>query len=84
MIGFDVNYGNPTFIKHQKNGYLIPIDLNEDKESEIIDHLAEGIVNYFDNDTSRFNQASYEIAENFTQPVVVQKWNNLISEVLYD
>ncbi|PHK48748.1 accessory Sec system glycosyltransferase GtfA [Staphylococcus edaphicus] len=84
MIGFDVNYGNPTFIKNQENGYLIAIDLNDDKEAEIVDHLAEGIVNYFKNDTRRFHQVSYEIAEKFTQPVIVQKWNQLIKEVLYD
>ena len=29
MIGFDVNYGSPTFIKDARNGYLIPINLIE-------------------------------------------------------
>ena len=29
MIGFDVNYGNPTFISHGENGYLIPIDKDD-------------------------------------------------------
>ncbi|MDG4944085.1 accessory Sec system glycosyltransferase GtfA [Staphylococcus agnetis] len=84
MIGFDVNYGNPTFIKDEQNGYLVPINLNEQKESEIVNHIADGIVRYFEQDTHRFNQVSYEIAEKFTQPVIAQKWKKLISEVLYD
>ncbi|MBV6534215.1 glycosyltransferase, partial [Ursidibacter maritimus] len=30
MIGFDVNYGNPTFINDGDNGYLIPINEKEE------------------------------------------------------
>ena len=35
MIGFDVNYGNPTFISHGENGYLIPID-KDDQDVRVI------------------------------------------------
>ena len=46
MIGFDVNYGNPTFISHGENGYLIPID-KDDQDVEVITNLCEKIVQYF-------------------------------------
>lgn len=84
IIGFDVNYGNPTFIRNQKNGYLIPIDLNEQAEDDIINHIANNIVRFFESDISQFHEVSYKIADKFTQTVVIQKWNNLINEVLYD
>lgn len=84
IIGFDVNYGNPTFIRNQKNGYLIPIELNEQAEDDIINHIANNIVRFFESDISQFHEVSYKIADKFTQTVVIQKWNNLINEVLYD
>lgn len=84
IIGFDVNYGNPTFVRNQKNGYLIPIDLNEQDEDDIINHIANNIVQFFESDISHFHEVSYKIADKFTQTVVLQKWNNLINEVLYD
>lgn len=34
IIGFDVRYGNPTFIDDGKNGYLIPMDGTHDSKRE--------------------------------------------------
>ncbi|PTI35445.1 accessory Sec system glycosyltransferase GtfA [Mammaliicoccus vitulinus] len=84
LIGFDVNYGNPTFIKEKENGYLIPIKLSIESESEIVGKIAESIVLFFENDINYFHEASYKVAEQFTQDVVKIQWNNLIEEVLYD
>ncbi|MES5935916.1 accessory Sec system glycosyltransferase GtfA [Mammaliicoccus lentus] len=84
LIGFDVNYGNPTFIDDQKNGYLIPIKLNVESESIIVKKIAEAIIQFFENDTNYFHEASYKIAEQFTQSSVKNQWNDLIEEVLYD
>ena len=84
LIGFDVNYGNPTFIEDKENGYLIPIKLNVESEAEIVAKIAEAIVLFFENDTNDFHEASYKVAEQFTQDAVKIQWNNLIEEVLYD
>ncbi|MGW7830645.1 accessory Sec system glycosyltransferase GtfA [Staphylococcus xylosus] len=84
LIGFDVNYGNPTFIKDKENGYLIPIKLNVESESEIVAKIAEAISLFFENETNDFHEASYKIAEQFTQDTAKILWNNLIEEVLYD
>ena len=84
LIGFDVNYGNPTFIEDKENGYLIPIKLNVESESEIVEKIAEAIILFFENDTNDFHEASYKVAEQFTQDAVKIQWNNLIEEVLYD
>lgn len=34
MIGFDVPYGNPTFIDNKENGYLLPYDEDWPEEKE--------------------------------------------------
>ncbi|WP_436855889.1 accessory Sec system glycosyltransferase GtfA [Staphylococcus caeli] len=84
MIGFDVNYGNPTFIKDQENGYLVPISLNEESEAEIINKITEKILQIFKNNHNHYHVKSYEIAEEFTQSAIVEKWNDLINEVSND
>ena len=84
LIGFDVNYGNPTFIEDKENGYLIPIKLNVESESEIVGKIAEAIIRFFENDTNDFHDTSYKVAEQFTQDAVKIQWNNLTEEVLYD
>lgn len=55
MIGFDVDYGNTTFINHNENGYLIPFDKSQQSEQEIGDNLANALVQFFKNDTSSFH-----------------------------
>ncbi|WP_145361864.1 glycosyltransferase, partial [Staphylococcus epidermidis] len=47
MIGFNVNYGNPTFIEDGQNGYLLEKPSKEESIEEITDRMAEKIVQYF-------------------------------------
>lgn len=84
MIGFDVDYGNTTFIKNRENGYLIPIALNEETENEIIEKIANAIISYFKNNINVNHDASYHIAEDFTLAKVQGKWKDLIEEVRND
>ncbi|PTJ79339.1 accessory Sec system glycosyltransferase GtfA [Staphylococcus kloosii] len=84
MIGFNVNYGNPTFIRNQKNGYLIPISLQQDELEDIVTQLANHMVEYFNDGPTDPHQESYEIAEPFMTSHVQVKWLNLIEEVLHD
>ncbi|MEB7779938.1 accessory Sec system glycosyltransferase GtfA [Mammaliicoccus fleurettii] len=84
MIGFEVDYGNTTFISNDENGYLIPINTNEQSEQQIVDNLANAIIQFFKNDQASYNRHSYEIAETFKTEKIRQRWFNLIEEVLYD
>lgn len=84
IIGFDVNYGNPTFIENQKNGYLLPIELNVESEFQIVGKIAESIIKFFENDTNIFHNVSYKKAEHFMLDTIKGKWKDLIEEVLYD
>ncbi|MCJ0917206.1 accessory Sec system glycosyltransferase GtfA [Mammaliicoccus sciuri] len=84
MIGFKVEYGNTTFISDDKNGYLIPININNHSEKQIVDSLANSIIKFFESDRASYHQHSYEIAETYKTQNIKYRWFNLIEEVLYD
>ena len=77
MIGFDVRYGNQTFIKDNENGYLIP-RFEKDDEPAIVAALAEKIVA---SDLDHIHQVSYDIAKGFLTEEIEQKWLNLVREM---
>lgn len=78
IIGFDVRYGNQTFIDHEKNGYLIPVtDRMDGKQRAAL--LAEQIVRLFRQaDLKAFHDRSYEIAEAYMTSEVEKRWENLL------
>ena len=81
MIGFDVHYGNQTFIVPDENGYLIPYDKTLSME-EKADLIANAMVKLFtEADISRFSEKSYEIAGEYLTEKVVDKWRRLITEM---
>ncbi len=81
MIGFDVRYGNQTFIKDNENGYLIP-RFEKDDEPAIVAALAEKIVAFFNrSDLDHIHQVSYDIAKGFLTEEIEQKWLNLVREM---
>ncbi|MBP2058870.1 accessory Sec system glycosylation protein GtfA [Lactobacillus colini] len=76
MIGYDVPYGNPTFIDNNKNGFLLPYnnDWSSDKKISI---LSEAIVKLFTKDNHEmveFRKHSYEIAQNYLLDKIATKW----------
>ena len=81
MIGFDVPYGNQTFIEEQKNGYLLPYEEDWDthkKESL----LATAIINTFTQPSlKKFHQYSYKIAKSYLTTEVAEKWQRLLGEL---
>ena len=84
IIGFDVPYGNPTFIDDGKNGYLLPYDEDWDVR-EKINKLTEAIVKMFkSSDVPAFNQRSYEIAEPYLLDNVAQEWKKLLEDLKDD
>lgn len=78
LIGFDVRYGNPTFIDHEQNGYLIPVN-NEMEGKERIAKLAECIIRLFtEADLTQFHEHSYKKAEQYLTEKVEERWKDLL------
>lgn len=77
LIGFDVRYGNPTFIEDGANGFLV--DYNEKMNSQTkIDLLAEAIEKLFESDIEQFRDKSYEIAGGYMTEEVEKAWIRLL------
>ncbi len=81
MIGFDVAYGNQTFIADQQNGYLLPYteDWSNSRKEQL---LAEAIVkNFTEADLTSFHEKSYSLAESYLTKNVAKQWQQLIEEL---
>ena len=79
IIGFDVRYGNQTFIDQGKNGYKIPIH-DEMDQKEKITLLSEYLVKMLsEDDMSAFSEHSYEKAKRYLTREVVEKWIELLT-----
>ncbi|MCC9717779.1 glycosyltransferase, partial [Streptococcus agalactiae] len=83
LIGFDVRYGNQTFIKDGENGYLIP-RFDMDDEEAIVEAFKEKVLQLFQQDQKALREASYAIAEGFLTNEVEGKWYNLVKELVQD
>ncbi|MCH4985907.1 accessory Sec system glycosyltransferase GtfA [Macrococcoides goetzii] len=81
LIGFDVNYGNPTFIQNKKNGFLIPYHKDKMSEKEKIMHLKDAIIEYFMRDNHDFSKHSYSIAQLFLEKENIKRWKDFIEEM---
>mgnify|MGYP003303074961 CR=1 FL=1 len=80
IIGFDVRYGNQTFIDHEENGYKIPVH-DRMESSERIEKLAESIVRMFkEADMEAYHKHSYEKAENYLTTEVEKRWATLLKQ----
>lgn len=78
IIGFDVRYGNPTFIDEGKNGYLIPVDENTTQKQKI-EALTDRLVRLFtEDDLDSFHEHSYEKAKGFLTKEVELRWKNIV------
>lgn len=84
LVGFDVRYGNQTFIRDGQNGYLIP-PFETDDEEPIVAALAEKIVAIFDRESlASLHEVSYELAQGFLTSQVEKKWQELVEEMTCD
>ena len=78
IVGFDVRYGNQTFIDDGQNGYKIPIN-DEMDQKEKIKLLSERIVRMFtEDDMDAFSGHSYEKAKEYLTKEVVHRWIELL------
>lgn len=84
MIGFDVPYGNPTFIENNENGFLLPYDedWNEFKKVEL---LTKAIIKLFkESNLNSFSEKSYQIATPYLTQKVATKWKRLLEDLVND
>lgn len=85
MIGFDVRYGNQTFIKDGLNGYLVPYEKNNTPQN--IKSLSQAIIAYNKQSESKqesVKATSYRIAQPFLTDHVKTLWLTLEKEMLDD
>ena len=78
IVGFDVRYGNQTFIDNGENGYKIPIH-DEMDQKEKIALLSDAIVHMLTvDDMEAFSEHSYQLAEAYLTKEVMKRWINLL------
>ena len=78
IIGFDVRYGNPTFIRDGENGYLIPKARPDDLDAmttEYAEKIVQLLTQHSQEDLSR---VSYEVAEPYLDEHIAQRWSDLV------
>ena len=82
IIGFDVRYGNRTFVRDGENGHIIPYD-DETDAKVCIERLTQNIVKMFtEDDLEKCHEISYEIAETFLTKEVEKKWKTIIETLI--
>ena len=78
LVGFDVPYGNQTFIEDGKNGYRVPVPAEADPQ-ELVSGLAEALVRLFtEADRAAFEARSYEKAQEYLSQQAVERWERLM------
>ena len=80
LVGFDARYGNPTFIKDGKNGYLVPYDETMDEDLLVFD-MADKIVSVLESDLESMHQSSYDLAKKYLKPEILEAWRKLLTAI---
>lgn len=85
MIGLNAKYGNHLFICSGENGYLVDYDMEKDiaNQDDLIDRIADRIVKIFadENRMELFHKKSYEIADQYIEACVEEKWIKFVREL---
>lgn len=77
IVGFDVPYGNPTFVDEGQNGHLFEYD-EHTSETDKVQALANMIIKIFtEDDIESFHQHSYDVASKYLDEEVRDKWAHL-------
>lgn len=82
MVGFDVRYGNQTFIADKGNGLLLPYDRLA-TVSEYVNEMSQAIVKLFSSDLAAMSEKSYAIADKYNDKQVAQLWKRVIESELH-
>lgn len=78
LIGFDVRYGNPTFIRHNKNGYLIPAEVTQEVDVMTTQYAQKIVELFTQHNLADVQQTSYDIATPYLIDTVAKRWEELI------
>ena len=78
IVGFDVRYGNPTFILDGKNGYLVPFEGRSDQE--LVEDMAQRLVELSSKDMEDFHSNSYQLARDYLEERILELWNCFLGE----
>ncbi|VTS40312.1 glycosyltransferase [Streptococcus porcinus] len=80
IIGFEVPYGNVTFVEHGKNGFLIPKE-ESDQLDLIVSQFRDAIISiYQEYQIGEWQNHSYTIAEKFLSQTVANDWKEFLKE----
>lgn len=77
MVGFDLRYGNPSFIKDGFNGYLISFEDKNDQER--VEEIAQSLLALSSGDLSRYREASYQLAGSYLEEKILDIWRDFFS-----
>ena len=80
MVGFDVRYGNQTFIAD--NGLLLPYDRLA-TVSDYVNEMSQAIVKLFSSDLAAMSEKSYAIADKYNEKQVAKLWKKVIESELH-
>ena len=78
IVGFDVRYGNATFIKDGENGYLVPFEGRSDQE--LVEDLAQRLVELSSKDMADFHRKSYQLACDYLEERIVELWHDFLRD----
>ena len=78
IVGFDVRYGNPTFILDGENGYLVPFEGRSDEE--LVEDLSQRLVKLSSKDMEDFHRNSYQLASDYLEERILELWNCFLGE----
>ena len=78
IVGFDVRYGNPTFILDGENGYLVPFEGRSDQE--LVEDMAQRLVELSSKDMEDFHSNSYQLARDYLEERILELWNCFLGE----
>ncbi len=78
IVGFDVRYGNATFIKDGENGYLVPFEGRSDQE--LVEDLAQRLVELSSKDMADFHRKSYQLARDYLEERIVELWHDFLRD----
>ncbi|AEA01103.1 MULTISPECIES: accessory Sec system glycosyltransferase GtfA [Aerococcus] len=81
IIGFEVNYGNVTFVEDGSNGYLVPYQPGCYAEDYIAALTTKLLKYYREADRQAMQEASYQRAQDFLDEKIIAAWRKLLEEV---
>lgn len=77
MVGFDLRYGNPSFIKDGFNGYLVSFEDKSDQER--VEEIAHILLKLTSQDLSSYQEASYHLASSYLEENILDLWRKFFS-----